>query len=82
MPVESTVSHLDEAINELSDPSESQCELLREHLESARIDLLGEMPEEYALSLRLALDALNCIANRDRRHRVHRILKDLLAGRN
>ena len=82
MPLPATVSRLDEAINEVSDPSESQCELLREHLEAARIDRLGEMLEEYALNLRMALDALNCIVNRDRRERVHRILKNLLAGKN
>ncbi len=82
MPVEATVSLLDDAINEVSDPAESQCELLREHLEAARIDLLGAMPEEYALNLRMALDALNCIANGDRRERIDRILKDLLAGKN
>lgn len=81
MPVQAMVSRVDEAINEVSDPSESQCELLREHLEAARINLLGEMLEEYALDLRLSMDALNCIADSDRRERVHRILKDLLAAK-
>jgi len=46
------LTQLDELINEVSTPAESQCELLREHLESARTYLLGAMREEYLLTLR------------------------------
>ena len=76
-----TLSRLDGALNELADPDESQCELLREHLEAARINLLGEMPEEYTLNLRLASNALNCIADRERRKRLQELLGDLQAAK-
>jgi hypothetical protein len=80
MTSNSTLTRLDEAINEVTDPAESECELLREHLETARTDLVGEMRAEYAMNLKLASEALNCIANRERRERVHRILDGLLAS--
>jgi hypothetical protein len=79
MRFNATLTRLDEAIDAVTDPSESECELLREHLEAARTDLLGEMRADYEFSLRLASEALNCIANHDRRQRVHKILGDLLA---
>ena len=75
------LSRLDGALNELTDPAESQCELLREHLEAARITLLGEMQEEYALNLRLASNALNCIADVKRRNRLKKLLDDLQSAK-
>lgn len=72
-----TLTQLDDALNELADPSETQCELLREHLEAARISLLGEMTEEYALNLGLASNSLNCVADPERRKRLTRLLHDL-----
>lgn len=72
-------SRVDQIIDEVSDPRESQCELLREHLESARTYILGDMPEEYQLSLRLAIEAIDCIADEARRHRVNEILSELMA---
>lgn len=81
MATETDLARIDAAINEMSDPSESQCELLREHFESARASLLGEMREEYALNLRLASQALNCIASRERRERVDRLIRELMAVR-
>jgi hypothetical protein len=71
------ITRLDDAITQVSDPAESQCELLREHLESARTSLLGEMQEEYALQLRLASEVLNCIADRERRDRVQKLIGEL-----
>jgi hypothetical protein len=68
---------LDEAINEASDPAESQCELLREHLEASRQYALGAMQEEYKVTLALARQAMNCIANPDRKKRVHNLLDRL-----
>lgn len=79
MATETNVARLDTAIHEVSDPSESQCGLLREHLESARASLLGERREECALTLRLASQALNCIASRERRERVERLIRELLS---
>ena len=76
-----TLSRLDGALTELADPGESQCELLREHLEAARINLLGEMHEEYSLNLRLASNALNCIADAERRKRLKDLLDDLRLAR-
>ncbi len=73
------VDMLDDLLTELAQPAESQCELLREHLESARNYLLGSMPEEYQLSLRLANENLNCINNPDLRHRATDILAELMA---
>jgi hypothetical protein len=81
MPFNQKITRLDDAITQVSDPSESQCELLREHLESARISLLGELQEEYALNLRLASEVLNCIADRERRDRVQRLIGELQSAR-
>lgn len=81
MDSNTTFTWLDEAINEVSDPVECQCELLREQLLSARSDLAGDMRDDFQLNLRLAWEVLDCIVNQDRRERVHRILGDLLASR-
>jgi hypothetical protein len=81
MPFNQKITRLDDAITQVSDPSESQCELLREHLESAWISLLGELQEEYALNLRLASEVLNCIADRERRDRVQRLIGELQSAR-
>ncbi|HLH38778.1 MAG TPA: hypothetical protein VKX39_06490 [Bryobacteraceae bacterium] len=72
-----TLSRLDGALDELSDPQETQCELLREHLEAARSNLLGEMREEYVLNLRLAANTLNCVADAQRRRRLKKLLDEL-----
>jgi len=72
---------LDRIIDEVAHPLESQCELLREYLESARTCLLGDMPEECRLTLRLAMEALDCISDQARRHRVNDALSELLAER-
>jgi hypothetical protein len=78
--LEADVTRLDAVIDEMTDPAESQCELLREHLETARTYLRGEMPDEYVLSLRLADDAVNCIASEERRQRLKRMIAGLLAN--
>jgi hypothetical protein len=44
--------------------------LLREHLESARVYLVGLIPEEYAFSLKMAEEALNCLSDHDLRERI------------
>ena len=37
------------------------------------------MPGEYELSLRLAIEALGCISDADRRHAINETLSELLA---
>lgn len=72
------VAQLDELMEELAKPGETQCELLREHIESARSSLLGGMNEEYILNLRLASQAINCIADSVRKNRVSETILQLL----
>jgi len=43
------IESIDRMIDEVADARESECELLREHLESARTGRLGEMTDEYHL---------------------------------
>jgi hypothetical protein len=65
---------LDELMEDLGKETESQCELLREHLESARVYLVGLMPIEYAFSLKMAGEALNCVSDRDLRARIEQFI--------
>ncbi len=67
---------LDRLLKELGSETEAQCELLREHLESARVYLVGLMPAEYALNLQMAGEALNSISDPDLRARV----RDFIQG--
>ena len=69
------LAQLDELLEELSGETEAQCELLREHLETARVYLVGAMPTEYALNLTLAREVLNCVADQNLRRR----LEDFIA---
>ena len=61
---------LDELIADLGGSSDAgresggSCNLLLEHLQAARRDLLGSMPGEYRLSLQLAKESLACISDR------------------
>ena len=66
---------LDTLLTELGRPTEAQCELLREHLESARTYLLGGMPVEYGLSLQMAGEALNCVTDDNLRDRICDFIK-------
>lgn len=69
------LAELDKLLDGLSGESEAQCELLREHLEGARTYLLGSMPTEYALSLRMADESLNCVSNRSLRARIEHFIQ-------
>lgn len=80
MIAKTDVERLDELVDELSAPAETQCELVREHIEGARAGLLGGIVEEYALNLHLANETLNCISDPERRQRVGAVLRDLIAG--
>jgi hypothetical protein len=65
---------LDDLLVDLGKENESQCELLREHLESARVYLVGLMPVEYAFSLKMAAEALNCVSDHDLRARLEHFI--------
>ena len=60
---------------ELSDESSTAAGLMREHLWAARFYLLGSMPKEYALSLKLADRVLPDIKDAHLRVRIATFLK-------
>lgn len=64
------LGRLDELLEQLRNEAGEQCALLREHLESARIYLAGSMPEEYALSLTMAAETVNCVSDPHLRKRI------------
>ncbi|MBZ5675653.1 MAG: hypothetical protein LAP61_15540 [Acidobacteriia bacterium] len=73
------IAQLDEFLDELGKDelgkeTEAKCGLLREHLESARVYLLGLMPAEYALSLKMAEEALDCVSDPDLRNRIEKFI--------
>ena len=69
------LAELDHLLEELTGETDAQCELLREHLEGARAYLVGCMPTEYALSLQMADEALNCVSNRHLRASVEHFIQ-------
>jgi len=64
------IARLDGLLNELGTETEAQCEVLREHLESARVYLVGLMPAEYAFSLKMAEEVLDCVSDQTLRTRI------------
>ena len=73
------LARLDEILEQLRAAAQAQCQLLREHLESARISLVGAMPAEYALNLQMAEQALNCISGRNLRVRIEQFIHSACA---
>jgi hypothetical protein len=69
------IARLDGLLDELGKETEAQCEVLREHLESARVYLVGLMPAEYAVSLKLAEEVLNCVSNNNLRKRIEAFIR-------
>ena len=75
---------LDELIADLGDSSDAgrrsggSCDLLLEHLQAARRDLLGSMRDEYRLNLQQAKDSLTCIADRSARAKTRERLLRLI----
>jgi glutamate synthase domain-containing protein 3 len=69
------LAQLDGLLKALGEETDSQCKLLREHLESARVYLVGLMPAEYALSLKMADEALSGIADHNLRARVEDFIR-------
>jgi len=71
------LARLDQILKQLDKGTEAHCELLREHLQSARASLVGSMPAEYALSLNMAAEALNCVSDQTLRTRI----QDFIQGK-
>ncbi len=69
------LAHLDGFLSELAKETEAQCELLREHLESAREYLMGAMPVEYRFNLKLAGETLNGVADESLRARLRAFIQ-------
>jgi hypothetical protein len=76
--VESDLTKLTDLIQELRDSNQNQRDLLIEHLESARICVLGGMPEECRLSLELAGDVCNTLQDESLHKRAKALIQDLL----
>jgi hypothetical protein len=75
---------LDELIADLGGSSDAgrqsgdSCDLLLEHLQAARRDLLGLMLDEYRLNLQQAKESLTCIADRSARAKTKERLLSLI----
>ena len=68
-------SRLEQLILKIPDDSDSVNGLMREHLNSAHSYLLGSMPEEYELSLRMAADLLPRIEEADLKEEIGSFLR-------
>jgi hypothetical protein len=64
--------------NDAGRRSRSPCDLLLEHLQAARRNLLGSMSGEYSLSLRLAKESVARILNKSIRTKAKQILRTLI----
>jgi hypothetical protein len=69
------ITRLDGLLDELGNETGAQCELLREHLENARVYLAGLMPDEYALNLKMAEEVLNCVSDENLRRRIQAFIR-------
>lgn len=75
---------LDELIAEFGGSNDAEmqsrgpCDLLLEHLQAARRDLLGSMPGEYSLSLGQAKESTACISGKSARTRTKKTLQSLI----
>ena len=70
-------TRLDELLAELRNATESHCDMLPEYLESARSYLIGAMPAECLLNLRLANETLDCVSNEGLCYRAAELIKSL-----
>jgi hypothetical protein len=64
--------------NDAGRRSKGPCDLLLEHLQAARRDLLGSMPSEYSVSLQQAKDSVACISDKNARTEIKKILLSLI----
>jgi hypothetical protein len=69
------VARIEALIQDLDyEPDMPNC-LMREHLEAARYYLLGSMPEEFSLTVKLAMELLPEIADKQLRQRIAAFLE-------
>jgi hypothetical protein len=74
--VANDVTRIEALLRDLNGKSDTPDGFMREHLEQARFYLLGSMPEEYRLNLKLARELLPEIEDRSLRDRIAAILDD------
>ena len=66
---------IEQLVRDLVGDDDSPEALMREHLEGARFYLLGSMPAEYALNLKLAEGILPEIKDHDLRTRIRELIR-------
>lgn len=69
-PTTNDVTRIEGMIRDLNGNSDSPNGYMREHLEQARFYLLGSMPQEYGLSLKLARELLPEIKDENLKNRI------------
>lgn len=69
------LAQLDGFISELAKDREARCELLREHLVTAREYLLGAMTVEYRFNLEMASQTLNGVGDKSVRDRLRHFIE-------
>jgi hypothetical protein len=74
--IASDVTRIEGMIRDLNGNSDSPNGYMREHLEQARFYLLGSMPQEYGLSLKMARQYLSEIEDGSLRNRIAAFLDD------
>ena len=70
------VTRIEELLRGLDGASDTPNGYMREHLEEARFYLLGSMPQEYQLNLKLARQLLPEIEDRNLRNGIAAFLDD------
>ena len=78
--IDSDLSNIERLLVELGEESNTVRGLMREHLAEARFYLLGSMPEEYDLELKLAEGLLPDIQDEYLRSRITAFLKSQHRG--
>ncbi len=79
MQQDQDLKSLDELIAELGGPLDGGAsELLFEHLQAARRNLLGSMPGEYGLSLKQAIESAACFPDKSFRNGIKNRLRSLM----
>ena len=72
------VSEIEGLLRDLAGRDDTSESLVRERLESARFYLMGSMPAEYAMNLKLAQEALPGIKDKELHSRVDSFLRSQL----
>jgi hypothetical protein len=70
-------AHLEKLLCDLSSRTEN-CDLLCEHLQSAKASLRGCMPAEYQFSLAMAREASTCVSDPGLRNEITRFIDQQL----